>query len=239
MRRFCASRQCRHAALSEYLGQAYDLENCAACDVCLGEVEGVEDATESARMILSCVARVNGGFGAGHVVDVLVGANTERVRRWSHDRLTTFALLKESPRKVVQNWVYQLVDQGLLERSDGDRPVLQLNEASWEVMRGGRSVMFMKTKTAPVAKTRAQKQSWEGVNRSLFEHLRDLRREMARERSVPAFVVFSDASLRDMARTVPTSPDAFRRVHGVGEAKLARFGPRFIQEIQAYQERSA
>ncbi|MCH7870965.1 MAG: RecQ family ATP-dependent DNA helicase, partial [Planctomycetes bacterium] len=115
MRRFCGVPRCRHRALSEYFDQTYETENCRACDVCLEETEGIEDGTETARKILSCVARVGECFGAGHVADVLVGADTERIRDRGHDQLSTFGLIKTMPKKAVMNCVYQLVDQDLLD----------------------------------------------------------------------------------------------------------------------------
>ena len=169
-----------------------------------------------------------------HVVDVLTGANTERVQERRHDKLSTYALLKGTPRKALTNWIHQLVDQGLLERTAGDRPILCLNEASWDVMRGDRSVKLMQAKTKPVKKTRSEVQSWDGVDHGLFEHLREVRRGVARERGVPAFVIFGDATLREMARKRPGSEPEFRCVYGVGEAKLAQFGAMFIAEIAAY-----
>jgi ATP-dependent DNA helicase RecQ len=139
----------------------------------------------------------------------------------------------------VTNWVYQLVDLGLLARTDDERPVLQLNDASWEVMRGERSVRLMRTRAETVAKTRAVIESWEGVDRSLFAHLRDVRRELAQQRGVPAYVIFSDAALRDMARRRPTTPEEFLAVHGVGEAKLKQFGERFMAAVRSYSQRHA
>ena len=235
MQRFCGAARCRHRALSEYFDQSYETENCKACDVCLDETEGIEDGTETARKILSCVARVHECFGAGHVADVLVGADTERIRDRGHDQLSTFGLIKTMPKKTVMNCVFQLIDQGLLERTRDDRPVLILNEASWEVMRGNRRVSLIQAKKKVVTKTRGAVASWEGVDHGLFEHLRGVRRELADERGVPAFVIFSDASLRDMARRKPDSPDAFLEVHGVGEAKLEQFAARFLAEIRAFR----
>lgn len=238
MRLFCTVPQCRHRGLSEYFGQSYPKDDCEGCDVCLNETEGIEDATVTAQKILSCVARLRRGFGVVHVVDVLAGAETERMRQWGHDQLSTYGLLKDTPRKTLTNWVYQLVDLGLLARTDDERPVLQLNDASWKVMRGERSVRLMRTRAETVAKTRAAIQSWEGVDRDLFEHLRDVRRELAQQRGVPAYVIFNDAALRDMARKRPTTPDEFLAVHGVGDAKLEQFGARFIAEIRSHSRGS-
>ncbi|UCC32098.1 MAG: RecQ family ATP-dependent DNA helicase, partial [Phycisphaerales bacterium] len=234
MKRFCSTVHCRHRALSEYFGQTYPEAGCKACDVCLNETEGIEDATVAARKILSCVARVGESFGVMHVADVLAGADTERIQRCGHDQLSTYGLLKGTPRKTLTNWIFQLVDQGLLERTADDRPVLRLNEASWDVMGGGRSVKLMMPRAKPVTKTRSEVESWEGVDRGLFEHLRQVRRGIARQRGVPAFVIFGDATLRDMARRRPGSVPAFRSLYGVGDAKLTQFGSRFIGEITAY-----
>lgn len=240
MRRYCNVPQCRHRALSEHFGQSYPKQNCEACDVCLDETEGSEDATEVAQKILSNVARVERSsgisFGVGHMVDVLLGADTENVRRRGHDQLSTHGILKSTPKKTLTNWVYQLLDQGLLARTDGKLPVLQLNEASWEVLRGQRTVSMIRPATRPVKQTRGAVASWEGVDRDLFEHLRGVRKELADAASVPAFVIFSDRTLRDLARRRPTKPATFRQVDGVGDAKQAKFGQRFIAEIEAYSE---
>jgi len=233
MRHLCSGLHCRHKKLSEYFGQKYSQPNCEACDVCLNEVEGLADATVTAQKILSCVARAGERFGGEHVIDVLVGANTERVRRWGHEKLTTYAILKGTNRKSLTNMLYQLIDAGLLDRSSDDRPVLQLNEASWEVLRGQRSVRLVQPKEK-VQKTRIEKKSWEKVDEGLFETLRILRRKLADQRGVPAYVLFNDATLRDMARLRPSTPTALLSVRGVGERKLADLGERFIEEIVTY-----
>jgi len=233
MRRLCTGVQCRHSELSEYFGQEYSKPNCEACDVCLNEVEGLADATVIAQKILSCVARVGERFGAEHTVDVLLGATTERVRRWGHEQLTTYGLMKGTNRKALTNMLYQLLDDGLLDRTAEERPVLRLNDASWAVLRGKRAVRLLQPKTK-VSKTRFDEESWEGVDRGLLESLRTLRRELADERGVPAYVLFSDATLRDMARVRPGSAAGLLNVRGVGERKLADLGQRFLEQIASY-----
>jgi ATP-dependent DNA helicase RecQ len=233
MRRFCSGTRCRHRALSEYFGQTYRASLCAACDICLGEVEGMADSTTTAKKILSCVARAGERFGAEHIVDVLLGADTERIRRWDHSKLTTYGLMKGTERKALTNMLYQLVDNGVLNRTEDERPILKLNEASWAVMRGQREVTLLQPKTR-VRKTRFDETSWEGVDRGLFERLRTLRRELAEERSVPAYILFSDATLRDIARLRPGNPLALRRIRGIGERKLEDVGPAVIVLIREY-----
>ena len=233
MRRLCSGVHCRHRKLSEYFGQEYPKPNCGACDVCLQEVEGLADATVIAQKILSCVARAGERFGTEHIIDILLGANTERMRRWRHDQLSTYGLLQGTSRKALTNMVYQLIDDGLLERTAEERPVLRLNDASWTVLRGQRSVQLLQPKTE-VAKTRFDEASWEGVDRGLFDSLRELRRQVAEERRVPAYVVFGDATLRDMARVRPGSRTTFLNVRGVGERKMADLGQRFLEHIATY-----
>jgi ATP-dependent DNA helicase RecQ len=234
MRRFCTSVRCRHQRLVEYFGQHYEKQNCGACDVCLGEVEGLEDSTVTAQKILSCVARVGENFGIEHIADVLLGAETERVRRWHHEGLSTYGLMKGTGRKELTNLVYQLVDAGLLDRTPGDRPVLHLNDASWAVLRGQRNVLLRQPRTTRVSEAAFDEQSWEGVDRGLFESLRALRRQVADERGVPPFVIFSDATLRDLARVRPSSVRGLLRVRGIGERKLADLGARFLAHLDEH-----
>jgi ATP-dependent DNA helicase RecQ len=235
MRRYATVVRCRHAALSTYFGEDYPAPSCGACDLCLGEVEGVADATVLAQKVLSCVARVGQNFGVEHVVDVLTGADNERVRRWHHEKLSTHGLLKDMPRKRVINVVYQLVDAGLLERTLDERPVLKLNPRSWEVMRGQRSVQLIEAQKAKPAKTRLEEASWQNVDEALFEQLRELRRVIASERGIAAFIILHDSTLRELARIQPTTLEALRSVRGFGERKIADLGARFLERIAAHQ----
>lgn len=233
VRRLCSGVHCRHRKLSEYFGQEYAKPNCEACDVCLNEVEGLADATVTAQKILSCVARAGERFGGEHIVDILVGANTERIRRWGHEQLSTYSLMKGTERRTLTNMLYQLIDEGLLERTTDERPVLRLNDASREVLRGHRTVQLLQPQTK-VKKTRYDEKSWESVDTGLFESLRALRRQLADERHVPAYVLFNDATLREMARLRPGSANALLGIRGVGEKKLADLGERFLEAIGNY-----
>ncbi len=234
MQRLCNTPLCRHRALVEYFGQEYPRDNCEACDVCLADVESVEDGTEAAQKILSCVARVEERFGVGQVVDVLTGAETEMIKKCRHDQLSTYGLLRELPKKRVQSMVYQLLDQGLLDRTPGDRPILQLNKRSWEVLRKERDVKMIRPKHEAPAPTKADAESWEGVDRGLFDRLRAWRREIAHQRNVPAYVVLGDATLRSVARIRPTRSETLRQVHGIGEKRMADFGEPLLEIVRSF-----
>jgi ATP-dependent DNA helicase RecQ len=231
IRRYAQATRCRHAALSEYFGQAYGTEPCGACDVCLGETESLPDATVTAQKIISCVARVGERFGVRHVCEVLRGAKTEGIQRHGHDRLSTFGLLAALDQRAAENLTHQLLDQGLLGRSGGDRPVVMLNERSWEVLRGTRTVVLSEPRSGKAKAAKADVDDWKGVDRDLFERLRKWRRQVAEGRGKPAWTIFDDKSLRAIAREKPTSPAALLRVKGIGEKRLADFGAAILDLV--------
>jgi ATP-dependent DNA helicase RecQ len=234
MNRFCLSSQCRHAALVRYFGQTYEKRGCGACDVCLTDRPAIEGGDEVARKVVSCVFGLGMAFGVGYVVEVLTGARTERIQNRRHDRLPEYGSLRELGRDTVQDVVYQLVNQGIFERTDGDRPVLKPARLARQVVQGALTVSLQ----APmrVASKRAPEQErplTEDV-RVLFELLRSERRAVADEQGVAPFIVFGDGTLYELARTRPTRLDTFANVKGVGEQKLAQLGQRFIDVIAEF-----
>jgi ATP-dependent DNA helicase RecQ len=231
MRRYAQAARCRHAALSEYFGQVYSAPSCGACDVCLGETENLPDATVVAQKILSCVARVQERFGVRHVCEVLRGANTDAVRRFGHERLSTFGLLAALDQRAAENLVHQLLDQELLGRTGGDRPVVTLNDRSWEVLRGGREVVLLEPRTRKAKASQADTDDWRGVDRDLFERLRKWRRQIAEARGKPAWTILDDKALRAIAREKPDSPAALLRCKGIGEKRLADFGSEILDLV--------
>ncbi len=244
MDRFCRGAVCRHQALVRYFGQELESESCRACDICLGDAEPVADGLVIAQKILSCVARVKERFGAGQVIDVLHGSNTEKVRKFNHHELSTFGLLRDKRTLDIRDWINQLVGQNVLVQEEiqllnGKRaPILKLNAGSWEVMKGQRSVRLMEStrreKGEKPSKSRADTVSWEGVDRELFESLRELRRQLAEERGVPPYIIFSDATLRELARMRPSSLERMRFVYGIGDAKLRDFGASFLRIVHEH-----
>jgi ATP-dependent DNA helicase RecQ len=244
MDRYSRGAVCRHRALVQYFGQGYEPNHCGACDICLGDMEPVEDALVVAQKILSCVARLKERFGIGQVVSVLRGENTEKVRKFSHEQLSTYGLLRDQSKADVRDWVYQLIGQNVLQQEElqlqsGDRvSILKLNPASWEVMKGQRAVRLVqpvrRKKGEKPEKSKADTVSWEGVDRDLFEALRGLRVRLATERQVPPYVIFSDATLRELSRVRPSSLERMRLIYGVGDAKLRDFGAAFLAIIQEH-----
>ncbi|HVX85641.1 MAG TPA: RecQ family ATP-dependent DNA helicase [Phycisphaerae bacterium] len=210
---------------------------CKACDICLGDTTPVPDATTLAQKILSAVARTEQRFGIGHIISVLRGENIERVRQFRHDQLPTFGLLRDLSKSELRDYMYQLIGQGALNQeslilsSGRSAPILKLSRASIEVLKGQRQVKLVQIvrKSAEQArKTRGEEISWEGVDHGLFDALRGLRKEIAQERGVPPYVIFSDATLRELARVRPTSMQNFRMIYGIGENKLKDLGPKFV-----------
>jgi ATP-dependent DNA helicase RecQ len=239
MDRYCSGANCRHRALVEYFGQPYGAEACNACDICLGETEEVADALTVAQKIVSCVYRVRESFGVGHVVGVLRGEDTDRIRDRHHDQLSTYGLLKGHTRHDLREWVYQLIAQGFLAQTSDEYPVLRLGPRSREVLRGVAEVKLRQPavhkKDPGARRERGTAPVFNGeYDRDLFESLRKWRRGEAEERGVPPYVIFNDKTLRELARLRPTTLSELRGVYGIGDAKLEAFGTAVIERIREH-----
>ena len=230
---YCVRPQCRHKALVEYFGQSFEKESCGACDVCNGELNTVEDPLVICQKIISCVFRVDQRFGANHIADVLTGSKNQRILKLQHDQVSTYNLLSDLPQKTVRNFVDQLVGQNFLATADGEYPTIYITDQGRQVLRGEITPVLFEAPT-PKQKSSKQVDDWEGVDRDLFETLRELRKSIASENSVPAYVVFHDPALRDMARQRPSTPAAMANISGVGEKKLKAYGERFVEAITDY-----
>ena len=240
MERYASSVHCRHRHLVEYFDERYTRDDCGACDVCLDELETIGDSTVVARKILSCVARVGQRFGAGHVTNVLRGQGGEAVVSRGHDQLSTFGLLREATAPELRGYIEQLTARGFLRQTDDGYPVLRLTESGLRLLKDADSHpdLSLARQRRPdrdrlPRRSRVETESWEGVDRDLFDRLRALRLEIARSRNVPPYVIFHDTTLREMARLRPTSVEALRHVYGVGERKATELGAQFVDAIIA------
>jgi ATP-dependent DNA helicase RecQ len=236
---FCTGGICRHKAILRYFGQDLDKDNCAACDMCLGEVDLIDDALVTGQKILSCVVRLEQRFGAGYTALVLVGSKDKRIIENGHDGLSTYGLLSEFSKSIVHDWIEQLAGQEYLEKS-GEFNVLVVTEKGWEVMKGDTTPRLLKPAEKKNAKiSKVVSASWEGVDKGLFETLRKLRSALASEKKVPAYIVFGDASLRDMAKRRPADMDGFLEVKGVGKKKCDQYGEVMLAAIEEYGQASS
>jgi len=234
--RFCNSTRCRHSSLVEHFGQTLEHDVCQACDVCLDQLEQAEEPLVLAQKILSCVVRLNETYGADYTAQVLTGSSDKRILEKQHDQLSTHGILEEYPKGAIRDWIEQLVSQECADKV-GEYNQLQVTELGWQVLRGEHTPTLLKPappKGRSERRSKVDAASWEGVDRELFEVLRELRREIAATQSVPAYIVFGDASLRDMARCRPSSLNDFLQVHGVGQKKCDDYGEQFLERIASY-----
>ncbi|HZL71133.1 MAG TPA: RQC domain-containing protein, partial [Planctomycetota bacterium] len=239
---FATSARCRHRRLVEYFGQAWTKGACGACDVCTGTLPALPESSDLARRILAGVVRTGQRYGLAYVIEVLAGESTERVVQRGHESLEVFGSMRDQPKQALFTWMRQLIDQDAV-RPEGEYGVLKMTPRGLEVFEGKAEIPLYGAPTAKKKKRRstpspiAKPESGVGTPldadaRDLFDRLRALRREIADERGLPAFMVFSDRTLRDMARRRPTTKSAMLEVVGVGPAKLESFGERFLRELK-------
>ena len=244
MERYATGVGCRHRHLAEYFGDEYPADGtrkggCGACDYCLDELEPVGAPVVLARKILSGVARVGQRFGATHVASVLRGHPSEQVVQRGHEKLSTFGLLPDASVAEVRGYIEQLTGLGLLQQVGEEYPVLALTPRGAELLKDETSCPELRLarqrpprKEGARPKSRVEAESWRDVDRGLFDRLRALRLDIARSRNVPPYVIFHDATLREMARLRPTSIRALLGVKGVGARKADDMGEAFLAAIR-------
>ena len=233
---YAETRECRRVTLLRYFGERYAKPSCEGCDNCLTPRETF-DGTIPAQKFLSCVHRIHAksgfGFGLNHVVDVLRGADTEAIRQRSHNELSTYGIGRDLRREAWQAIGRELLRLGLIECAPGRFATLALTHAGRDALRHRIPITLTK-QIEVVARDQKARAGAIECDEALFERLRGLRRKLADERDVPAYVIFSDVSLREMAKNYPTTATEFRRIPGVGEQKLKDFADAFVAEIKNY-----
>ncbi len=234
---YCTGTICRHKAISSYFGQALNGKSCGACDICLGSLESVSDSLVIAQKIISCVARLDNSFGADYVSKVLVGSKDKRVLLNNHDNVSTYGILSDHPKGAVRDWIEQLCSTGYLVKT-GEYNVVARTPESRAVLKGEETPKLYITKTKSYDKTDMVQKQWEGVDQGLFEELRQIRRVIADSKGLPAFIVFGDAVLRELARFRPVTIRQFSGIKGIGKAKTAEYGHHICRKIREYCERN-
>ncbi len=241
---YAAQIRCRHKVLVEYFGQPFETVPCSGCDVCQGEVESIPKARDYARMILSAVLKLHQNFGGQYVAQVLTGSHEQKIIANRHDQLSVYNLLGAFPLAQVLDWINQLEGQGYLQRSTGEYPVLQVTQPGMWLLRPDKfdkredevPVVLVDTRRKDGKETKRPAAALDGdYDQALFAELRRARAVLAKNLGLPAFLVFGDKSLQDMARKQPTTESAFMQIFGVGHAKFEQFGKTMIGVIKKHR----
>jgi ATP-dependent DNA helicase RecQ len=244
---YAESGECRRSVQLRHFGEVFP-GKCGLCDNCV-EPRATVDRTTEAQQFLSCIARLaqrRERYGAAHLIDILRGAETQRLIDRGHASLSVYGIGKHLALQEWRDLARALLHQGLLAQSQDGYAVLSLNEASWQVLRGERPVSV--GESVKPAKARGGRESRDArrderpaassAGQALFEALRALRKRLADEAGMPPYIIFNDASLWDMAQRQPTTLPEFSTIRGVGDAKLARYGEPFTELIRGHSQRA-
>lgn len=238
---YAETRDCRRRTLLAYFSESFADENCGGCDNCLDPKETF-DGTVAAQKFLACLYRIRErsgfGFGLNHVVEVLTGANTEAIRKWGHDQVSTYGIGDEFGRDEWKVIGRELMRLGLAQLTSGRMSVVELTQAGRDWL-GSREPIELTRPTvakpkSSAARSRSERAGEIQCDEMLFQRLRELRMELAAKRGLPAYMIFGDVALREMARDCPNTLEAFSLTSGVGEKKQAEYGEQFLSEIAAY-----
>jgi ATP-dependent DNA helicase RecQ len=230
MVQLCETKSCRRKYLLNYFGeQAPDY--CGSCDNCLNKPE-LKDSTVIAQKLLSAVYRLNQSFGSGYVVDVLRGSANAKIRD-EHKQLSVYGIGKDKPKEEWQHYCKELQYYGYLQQSEGTYPVLKLTEKSNAVLFKGEKVFLSAPVQVSIAKEPViyQQHSYE---KELFDELKKLRNKIAHEENVPAYLIFSDSSLLDLATYLPLTKNDLPAISGFGAFKIEKYGEAFLEKVQDY-----
>ena len=224
---------CRRKPLLNYFGESVVADNCSSCDNCTSAPTPLADITILAQKFLSCVKRADEKFGAGHIVDILLGSENEKVLRWEHNKLSTYGIGKELTRKQWTHIARQLVNMGFLKQ-DGEYHTLSLTEKALQALRKREKIMGIVQEAEREKKDGKKKKDEIEYNHALFALLRQRRKEVADEAGVPPYVIFPDRTLVEMTAYYPQSVSSLLKISGVGQMKLRQYGEPFLDVIHAY-----
>lgn len=227
---YCNTDSCLREYILRYFGEQNLPQACGNCGNCLGNIEST-NITIEAQKILSCIKRTGERFGSGVVTDVLRGSNSEKLKAMGFDKLPTFGIMEAYSKETIKEIIAYLIAENYVDIKGDKYPVLALNPKAYCLLKSGDALYIKRLIAKEQPKT--QKPEFK-VDKRLFEKLRRRRKEIADEQNVPPFVVFSDATLNDMCRKLPTTDEALLSVSGVGKSKLEKYGERFIEVIDEY-----
>ncbi|MDU1413250.1 MAG: DNA helicase RecQ [Clostridium sp.] len=223
---FVYSNSCYRKYLLNYFGEEYEKE-CGNCSNCLNEGE-VIDKTVDAQKVMSCIYRMNQGYGSTMVIDVLRGSKNKKVLHMNFDSLSTYGIMKDYSSDELKTFLNTLVSHGYISQGGGTYPVLALNNKSMDVIKNKEKVMFKEFKVKVK----------QNDNNELFEVLRKLRYNLAKEAGIPPYIIFGDGTLKEMSTKIPKNKEEFLEISGVGEVKYERYGEKFKETILDYIKES-
>jgi ATP-dependent DNA helicase RecQ len=231
---YAEGNECRRIIQLNYFGEKFP-GNCGTCDNCCYP-KPLEDWTIEAQKFLSCVARCQEKFGAGHIIDVLRGSQSEKIKKYGHDRLSTYGIGQDRTMQEWRDLGRSLLHQGLLDITTDGYAILKLNPLSWEVMRKQRTVQIAVNPSKVKQKTKEVTNISSVDAEMLFQKLRKLRKKLADAQSVAPYIIFGDSTLRKIAIEQPRTLAEFGEISGVGKYKLSQYGDRFIEEINNHHQ---
>ena len=235
---FASHNVCRRKHLLNFFGEEYPGNNCGACDICSGSLEKI-DITTDAQILMSAISRTQQRFGIGQIIDIVTGADTKRIRELQHDKIKTYGAGKHKDKQYWRFLVDELLAQGFI-RQDGDRyPVLKFTEKGPHLLYGKEQVTALKREEKKAKKHVVKDFGMGQYDAALFARLRIIRKNFADEQQVPPYIIFSDKTLHEMCRHYPATLSDMRKINGVGEAKLERYGEYFIHEIKNYLDNNS
>ncbi|MBA4374321.1 MAG: DNA helicase RecQ [Thermodesulfovibrio sp.] len=231
---FASHNICRRRQLLAFFGEDYPEENCGGCDICTGSAEQV-DITTDAQIIMSAVSRTGQRFGIGHIIDIVSGADTKRIRELRHNEIKTYGAGKDRDKKHWRSVMDELIAQGALLQEGEPYPVLNITTKGSDILFGRENFTALK-KEEPKAKAGRRTAGDAEYDEALFDRLRAARKRLAEVQQVPPYIIFSDKTLHEISRQYPATLPALRKISGVGDAKLERYGEDFLAAILTYLE---
>ncbi|MGD1075632.1 MAG: DNA helicase RecQ [Thermodesulfovibrionales bacterium] len=230
---YASHNVCRRRHLLEFFGEDYPDDNCGTCDICIDAVERI-DITVDAQVIMSAISRTQQRFGTGHVIDIVTGADTKRVRALKHNEIKTYGAGKHKDKKHWRFLIDELLAQDMLRQEGNPYPVVKLTQKGLDVLYGKESAQALKREERPAKKKVQRGPETDRYDEALFGRLRFLRKQLAEEQVLPPYIIFSDRTLHEMCRRFPDTLSDMRGISGVGDAKLERYGEDFVREIKRY-----
>ncbi len=231
---YATSRICRRNLLLQYFAEESKETKCNACDNCLNPQVTI-DGTVLAQKILSCVYRVQERFGIGHIAGILTGSQQKKIMQYQHDKLSTYGIITDYSSQEIKMFIYELLQLGYLQQSKDQYGLLSLTAKSKPLLLGKDTIQLTKPMEQKIT-VKEKRDAYDdyNMNSQLFNRLRSVRKKLADEQSVPPYIIFSDATLKEMATTIPLSLKQFAQIKGVGAQKLEQYGEIFIRTIKGF-----